>query len=210
MIENFILGIIKAYNEARKSRPANSKIHRGRSHSISSIAEDLFANYLVANDEKIELIFVDQPIYLKAIKQFFYPDITIVKKGAITAFMDLKMDLGWSRNELVKLCIKHGQTVLNAKGEECNVKDGITKLSRPLKISKRVTYSVVIINRRNSGNNLDSQAQDVKKLRPSIDLFLLCNSTSYHTNRYNVKPRELVDKLAINKKAFKQLLKKIN
>ncbi|MCX6725063.1 MAG: hypothetical protein NTX80_00730 [Candidatus Saccharibacteria bacterium] len=61
--KEFILKVIDSYVEARRSVFKDKKIHRGRSHTISSLAEDLLAYYLIKNDPNIEKIYVDQSVY---------------------------------------------------------------------------------------------------------------------------------------------------
>ena len=76
--------IQKEYVNARKVMVGNreaKRVFRGRSRSISSIAEDLFAK-LLFREFKLQriYIFVDQPISLIDKEKTFYPDIFICKK----------------------------------------------------------------------------------------------------------------------------------
>lgn len=208
--EEFILRVVEAYRDARIPVIKDKKISRGRSRSVSSVAEDLFAYYLIKNDSAIENIFVDQSIYFADAKKSIYPDITVVKNGIVTAFIDLKMDMGWKRNELLNLCKKHGQTVTYAKGGRCRLKDGQTKEAKELKVSKSVSYSIVIISRRNSGNQLDTLRAGAKKLKPSVETFLLCDSPKYHPNQYGIKPKALVQNLEVDTTEFNRLLTILN
>jgi hypothetical protein len=204
--EKFILNVINAYREARIPVVKDKKINRGRSRSVSAIAEDLFAEFLVKNDKSIEKIFVDQAIRLDSAKVTIYPDIAVVKNGEIVAFMDLKMDMGWKRKELVNLCNKHAQTIKDSKGTACRLKDGQTKDVQEFKISKKVSYSIVIVSRRNSGNLLGTLRDEVKKLNNSVHTFLLCNSSKYHPNSYSIEPKELLKQLEVNEPEFGELL----
>ncbi len=206
--KNLILEIVSAYQNARKAYYTNSKIRRGRSHPISSIAEDLFAHYLISNDSKIDTIYVDQPIYFKNIEKQVCPDITIVKNGTITSFVDLKMDLGWKRRGLYDLCKKHQEVVKKIKGVECHPLDGETKKRQTLHVSKSVSYNVVIISRTNiSSALLDSQLKQVECFSPDLEVFVLCGKKS--PNSYDIEPEKLVEKLEVNESEFQRLKKKL-
>jgi hypothetical protein len=209
--EDFILSIIKAYRSARIPLTKDKRIHRGRSRSISAVAEDLFADFLVSNDKKIQAIYVDQSIYLKSAKKSIYPDITIVRDGIITAFLDLKMDLGWKRNGLVDLCKNHALTIDYAQGTTCSIKDGQTKELHELRISKDVSYGIVIISRRNSGATLDEQIEVAKKIKTLVNVYVLCRNSRKHPNEYgkDSSPEQLVESLDVDTKAFNELMQAI-
>jgi len=72
--DDFVKTIIRAYRNAREVYEDNivkgdiTKVFRGRSHSISGVSEDLFANYLVSNDTAITAVYVDQPISVPTYK----------------------------------------------------------------------------------------------------------------------------------------------
>lgn len=207
----FIREVTRMYHDARMPLYPDKNIKRGRSHSISSIAEDLFAHYLVSNGKNIEAIYVDQPMTISSAgsKISIYPDITIVKNGAISAFLDLKMDLGWKRHGLVDLCKKHRDLVVKVRGAGCSFRDGQTKTSRTVKVSEHASYSVVII----SGTNINpellkTQLEQVEALRPDVEVFVLCKKG--HLNSYGVAPEELEEKLGIDDTEFYRLTKRLS
>lgn len=123
---NFIYKIIELYQTARKPKFPNKKIKRGRSHSIASSSEDLFAHFLI-NKVKPDLIYVDQPISIEGFKTQNYPDISIVHNNVVTAFCDLKMDMGWDRAGLFDLCKKQNKWIGGVRGKKCKIRDGVTK-----------------------------------------------------------------------------------
>lgn len=205
---DLFLRIAKTYQDARIPHQVDEKIRRGRSHSISSITEDLFAYYLICNDPSIELVLVDQPIYFKGSKKQVYPDITIVRNGIITAFLDLKMDIGWNRDGLVALCEKHREVVRIARGAECQIRDGVDKTLRTLKISDQVSYNVVLVSRTNINQALlDRQLEEARRLSPEVEIFVLCSKG--HPNSYDLKPEQVVESLVIDGDAFRRLHEKI-
>lgn len=62
----FIESVIDLYKAARQiTLPfafESEKIRRGRSHTISSLTEDLFAYFLVNKFPQVDKIVIDQPI----------------------------------------------------------------------------------------------------------------------------------------------------
>lgn len=205
-----ILNIIKAYQDARISRYGDAKILRGRSHSVSAVTEDLFASFLLRNDPAIDMIYVDQPMRFESVAKQIYPDIVIVKDGVITAFVDIKMDLGWKRDGLYDLCKKHQEIILRVKGVEAHLKDGRTKKSISLRTSQNVSYNVVIVSRTNIGAaRLRNQLQQIESLKPDVDVFVLCDSRKPLNSYAIVEPGMLVDALELNPIEFERLKKKL-
>lgn len=192
--DKFLENIVIEYRKARIPIVKNKKINRGRSRSISSISEDLFANYLISNDKKIDQIYVDQSIYIKKLQKAIYPDIVIVRNNTITSLLDLKMDLGWNRKGLVDLCKKHGRTVKKARGTVCKISERATENSTELQISETINYGIVIISKRNSGSALNEQIMEAKEIQPDINVYLLCRNDRKHPNDYDKKisPKKLV------------------
>ncbi len=207
--EDLILSIVKAYQAARKPYHKHERVRRGRSHSISSITEDLIAEFLATNDSSIDVIYVDQPIFIEKIKKQLYPDITIVRDGVIESFIDIKMDIGWNRQGLTDLCKAHYKIIRSIKGSECRMRDGLTKDLRALKISKSISYNVVLISRTNiSPKILHTHEEKKQKLNPDVELFVLCDTG--HPNTYGKTPKEIVKGLSISKESFKRLKNKLH
>lgn len=205
---NFILNIIKLYQKARLSKFQDKKIRRGRSHSISSDTEDLFASFLL---KKIhcDLIYVDQPISISGRSAQFYPDIVIVKNNKITAFCDLKMDLGWKRGELYTYCKKLKVFLGQIKGRDCKIRDGTTKEDKHYTIHSKVSFNIVVISDQNINPIiLKSHEKNIKTLGSGVELFVL--SRKEHPNTYGYTPEELVKKISIDDGAFKKLIRKLN
>lgn len=207
--KDLILKIVKAYQDARIPQQVDARIRRGRSHSISSVTEDLFAHFLISNDSTIDVVYVDQPIYFKNAEKQIYPDIVIVRKNSIAGFIDIKMDLGWNRNGLFELCKKHYEMIKKIKGVECHLRDGETKQLRNLRVAENVSYNVVIISRTNiNAALLESQLEQVRSFSPNLDVFVLCDKG--HPNSYGIEPEKLVEELGINDKEFERLKTKLS
>lgn len=204
---NFILEIIQLYQSSRKTRYAHEKIKRGRSHSVSSLAEDLFAKYLVENIECDE-IYVDQPVSVVGVKKVSYPDIVVVRGDTIIGTCDLKVDLGWNREGLVELCKKSFEYLKEIQGKECKINNGlITKEIKNYKVSKKFFHNIVVISDKNiNTTNLEEQRKEVKKKFGSlVNVFIL--SGGVHLNTYGVTAKNLMEKVTIRESEFDELLK---
>lgn len=207
--ENFIKKVIIAYQKARLSSIKNKKIRRGRSHTISSVLEDLFAEYLISNDSTIDTLYVDQPI--SAAGKAFYPDISVEKGGELIAFFDLKADLGWNRVGLPKLAKEHTETIHSANDKEASLWEKIdskTKIRKKVKIAKNVTYSIVVLSGENINNTkLKEQLKTIKQYAPRVEAFIL--TAGEHPNEYGMSPSEVLKKISIIDTSFDSLLKKL-
>ena len=209
--KELLLKITEAYQDARRPYQVDARIRRGRSHSVSSITEDLFALYLVSNDKTIDFVYVDQPVTFNSLKKIIYPDIVITRSGVVTALIDIKMDLGWNRNGLFDLCKKHHEVVKKIKCGECHLKDGMTKKGEKkiFTVSKDISYNVIIISNVNvSPLLLGSQLEQVRSLGPDVEVFILCDKG--HPNSYDIEPNELIKKLGVNEAEFSRLRRKLS
>ena len=206
--EEFLLKVIRLYQDARIPLYVDAKIRRGRSHSISSAAEDLFASYLLIGDPTIDFILVDQPVHVSDTKTTFYPDITIIRKGQITAFLDLKMDLGWKRRGLVELCRKDQALMQAIRGSDCIFKDGETKERKTYPISKSAVYDIVVVSGENIAQKLlDDQLAEAGQYAKDVMIHIL--TTNEHPNTYGYTPEALAEKIHIQHDAFARISKRV-
>ena len=98
----FIKGIVEHYHAARSLTIPQPNLRRGRSHAISSIVEDLFGAFIASKYSDHEFL-VDQPItfQIEGKSKTLYPDLVMIKDGMIKHMFDVKMDLGWKRQEIM-------------------------------------------------------------------------------------------------------------
>ena len=205
---DLIYKITTLYRTARKSKFPNKKIKRGRSHSIASSVEDLFARFLM-NKAKPGLIYVDQPISIEGFKTQNYPDISIVHNNIITAFCDLKIDMGWNRTGLFSLCKKQNKWIGNVVGKKCKIRDGVTKTDSFYHTSGGATYNIVLISSQNINQALlNKQIQNSKRFNPKVEVFIL--TSGEHPNTYGISIKNLMKKILINKSEFKRLFEKLS
>lgn len=207
--KELIINIAQLYRDARIPHIIDKKISRGRSHSVSSLTEDLFAHFLISNDKTIDKILVDQSISFpeESIKTI-YPDITIIKQGIATNFIDLKMDMGWNRDGLLKVANKHFESVKSMQGHTGRYYDGISKEKFEFKVGQDASYDIVIISDTNiNAAKLSEQLNQCQSLTPITEAFVLYSGG--HPNTYEFSPEELGENLTVNQSNFDKLLTKI-
>ncbi len=206
--EKFVNEIIENYHKARVAQYPDKKIHRGRSISISSVSEDLLASFLLKNDKTIGAIYVDQPIHVPDVVKIFIPDVVIVRGSTITAFLDLKMDLGYKRYGLVDLCRKDQELLKKVRGKECSLTDGHTKEKHRFTVSKEAIYDIVVISSGNIGKKiLESQLNESNQFNKDVAVHVLTDG--YHPNTYGLTLKELMKHIEINEDSFRNILSRI-
>lgn len=206
--KEFLTKVIELYHKARKPLFANSKIRRGRSHSVSSDVEDLFAAFLI-DKIKCDLLYVDQPISIEGYKAQIYPDIVVVKNKQLTTLCDVKMDLGWKRKELYNFGKRHASLLLKVRGKKCKVRDGVTKKDVYYKIAKNASLNIVIISNQNiSPAILADHLEKIKPFSKIVRVFILTKGE--HPNTYGISIQKLLKKIVIDKEAFSELIRKLS
>lgn len=189
--DEFILLIRKQYLKARLPIVRSPRIKRGTSHVISSITEDLFAAYI----DQIVLgpeyqIWVDPQITINGLMNssgkrplLIRPDICIfhVKTRTIKAVFDIKMDLGYKRNEFIG---QVKEAVRKLKKWRIRTGKSQTMLGdSALRFSKELKWIYIVMN---SGNISEKQDALIKgyfdKNRENASLFVLTNKS--HLNSY--------------------------
>ena len=195
--EEFIYKIVEAYQKAYDlaSEKKDERVKRGKQHSISGIAEDLFAVYLADKIEGADLKFyIDLNISVKLNKDSramsFRPDLYILKDEVITHYFDFKTDLGWNRDFTPYLKEKN-QRIQDIRGKKCKSKNC------NFTISDKVKYQVVLLNGSNGGNT-DAHKEAAAKL-PGVEMYVL--TTGKHPN---CKVRKEVN---ISEEVFNKLIK---
>ena len=202
----FVGNVIKLYHEARILAFPHKKIKRGESRSISSLAEDLFAKFIVEKI-KCQTIYVNQPMFIPALGKR-KPDIAVVRDNAITAFCDLKTSMGYNREGLYSLCQRHSDWIRKARGKQCTLIDGVTKEKRAYAISGSASYSVVILTDTNINPKLlAEQIEGAARLNPFISIYILTSGAGLNEYR---PAQEILKKVKIRQGDLIQLIKQLN
>lgn len=188
--EKFTIEAVKLYQIARLATFKDEKITRGRSHTISSKLEDLFAKYLVDNIPGVQNILIDQPISVQGMNTT-YPDISIISNNQIVAFCDLKTDLGWNRNGLESLSDRNINYLKKVRGLKCRYKDGNSKIMREIEISKNVIYDIAVLSDKNiSRAVLSGHIEKVHTIGDIARIYILTKGV--HPNDYRFSFKNLV------------------
>lgn len=209
-LDYFLNRVHQAYVEARRPLCADElcglTIERGRSRTISGIAEDYFAELLYKEIDKDGLhFFVDQPLVGGTHK--VYPDVIIARPHAtksdcfdILYMLDLKMDVGYHRDitagkrPTLTYIEKAGNLIkdlaLLRDAPELSTKSGSKKKSRTDRSAPRYYFSMhpqssydeVIITSKNAGNKTKEQELIERAKDPNCNIWVL--STGDHPNEY--------------------------
>lgn len=187
--------IVTLYKEARVTTILRKNIRRGRSHSVSSRVEDLFAIYIAEQledhngelPENIELL-IDQPFTYKIGNKTYsiYPDIAIIQDSNVIKLFDIKMDLGWNR-DFFQFCKSKQDLINEIRQKDTKAKDGATKEQRSFCFSNDLKYNIVIVSNENiSKAQREKNQKLIKDLdKNKIELFILTQGA--HPNIYEEK-----------------------
>lgn len=176
--------IISLYKEARVTTYIKKNIKRGRSHSISSRVEDLFAVYISEMlPENVEIL-IDQPFTYHSDKTYaMYPDIAVIRNNEVVKLFDIKMDLGWNR-DFYPFCKEKQDFIDEIKGLQVKAKDGATKEQKIYKISDSVKINIVIVS--NANISKTKREENEKRIltldKNKIEVFVLADA---HPNNYD-------------------------
>lgn len=210
-LEHFLNRIHQSYVDARKPLCSDalceSVIERGRSRTISGIAEDYFAELLSSElGEKDLHFFIDQPLVGGAHK--VYPDVMITRclgenRFEILYMLDLKMDIGYHRVvtagatpkqnyiEKAQSLLSEDLTLLrNVPLFELTTKSGSLKKSKVDHLAPRyyfslhsqASYDEVIITSKNSGSKAKEKELIEYAKDPNSNIWVL--SIGSHPNEY--------------------------
>lgn len=206
----FLNQIHQAYVDARNpvcaDKLCGSTIERGRSRTISGIAEDYFAELLyreLGNDHLH--FFVDQPLVGGIHKVF--PDVIIARPCEedncfeIVYMLDLKMDVGYHRDittgeEFKRSYVAKAKSLLDnlallksVPPFELSTKSGSKKARVDCSVPRyyfslhpQASYDEVIITSKNAGNKEKEQKLIERAKDPDCNIWVL--SIGDHPNEY--------------------------
>lgn len=196
--------IIELYENARKTvySKSNPRVIRSRSHVISSQVEDLFADFF-SRFTQMDII-IDRPISIsfKSSKKTFYPDIVIRNEKSFIRFFDIKLDLGWKRNDFEKYCIEKAELIKEAREQKADL------WKEKLSIDKDIKYEIVVVSSKNIGKEYFENINQIienNNLENEIDLYFLTEDV--HPNE-NDKER-IKATIKINHSEFTRLRNRI-
>jgi len=195
--------LVNIYHNARNPFFYHPNIKRGRSHTIASKVEDLFAFFLSLNLTKDYQFLVDQP--LNKGKKQFYPDISIIDNGALIHAFDVKTDLGWKRNEFSNFCRDKNNEIKDFFRSELSATDGISKKKFTITTLPEFHYHVVVLSGCNiKKEKLEEHLSAIKKLA-YVHAYVLFPED--HPNYYGNDVEQFISSVKINEEAFERLEK---
>ncbi len=206
----FIDSIYNSYLDARKIKfpSAKNKINRGTSHSISSVAEDLFAKYcadILPSNSSIQILidpqisFTGSGFMNNSGKRplLFRPDVCITVDNFITKVFDIKTDLGYKRNEITEQVKVLDTLIEKIKGLDCYLKiDKINNLKEKFKISEDIKMVIVVISGASNSGNIEKTVEIISK-NTKTEMLVLSKGQSI--NHYENTNRFIVNEADFNK-----------
>ena len=202
--EEFYRQLISLYRQAREPVFYHPSLARGRSHSISSQAEDLFGLFLAMNTPRRCKFYIDQAMQFGEKK--YYPDVVIQEtSGTIYDLVDLKTDIGWSRKALPGLCQRWDERLRQVKGTGTYFNDGRTKKEIRGNFAEDIILHIVILTAANGGN-LAAQIKQLPKY-DHVQVYLMADGK--HPNTYGIKPTDLLAKMGVVQAEFDRFMQEV-
>ncbi len=206
--QTLIKYIVELYRASKRTGILNDRIKRGMQPAISSKVEDLFAHYLCSNFSNKWNYYIEYHLKSKDSEKTFLPDITIIHHSIgneaddkILSFFDMKMDIGYSRNEFKDFCLKQDSLMESIKGTKAILSYGDEKFE--CEIPEDIKYNIVIITKTNiNEEKFDSLLDELKDLAFIKVHFL---TSGEHPNTKKIQFDELIKKIEINQNDFDKI-----
>jgi hypothetical protein len=205
--QEFVREIIARYHKARQSLYPHERVFRGGSRSISSETEDLFARYLIDKLSPDNVIYINQTItpldsdLLKCIK----PDLVIINGGFITAILDLKMDLGYKRNEFADFWRERDEWIQLMRNQKASllIDTGGGSKRQELVFSPDARLFFVLVSDRNISKKKFIVIRQMQEIMKFSDLVILTQGE--HPNVYGLTIDGALQRIIINEHDFNYL-----
>lgn len=175
------------------------RIKRGMAHVISGYVEDLFALFIAKNIDNKEIEYnVDKVTSIRFNSndkaKSFKPDLSIVNKGILTHYFDLKTNMGWNRNfgEYLESKNKFIESIKNKKAW-IYWEDGKHNIT----ISPNLKYQMVVVYGWNINKNQLNENLKIAKDLSNIEVYVL----------YTIKSDN--SEYEINEQAFDDIIKSV-
>ncbi len=208
----FITQIIRLYRKARQPFFPDGTIKRAEGRSISSLSEDLLAKYLADATRHKFLIRINQPLFCAQLSSpnKLKPDLSIIRGNQIVAFVDVKTDLGYKRDEFFYQSRNKDRLIIRLRGRSISGKqlkrDKKTELN--LSISKHIKYHIVLISSKNiSKERFRVIKSKFEKLKAST-LYIFTENN--HPNQPELSFRQTCSAVRLRRRDFTTLVKNIN
>ena len=147
--------INKAYNNANSfvNLSKSKNIKRGTKRSISSISEDLVAEYIFDLLDSSFEIWIDPQLTIPTLRNLsgrkallIRPDICIVTHSKIIGLIDVKMDLGYRRKEFISQVRERIKQLKKIKNKKAKCK---LNPNKEIYFSKNLRWNYIVISQGN-------------------------------------------------------------
>ena len=196
----FLEYVVDEYFRARRLRTEHPRVTRGESRNVSADVEDIFATEVANSFPSIEHIYVNQTLTstLGRIDGRMKPDLVICKGSTIHLLIDLKMDVGYKRQDFVVAAALRAEEVRSLRGKTVSLWKKMDNSRKRLEytIDQNTLYAYVVVTDDNlSGSDYNDIKSCIGKL-PELRIFTLVTGT--HVNLYNVSEQEAKAKVLEN------------
>lgn len=184
----FLEYVVDEYFRARRLRSNHPRVTRGESRSVSADVEDLLATQVAEAFPSIEHIYVNQMLTSTAgrLDGRMKPDLVICKGPEIRLLIDLKMDVGYKRQDFVVSAALRADEIRNLRGKKVSLwkKSHDSRTRMEYLVHPETIYAYVVMTDDNiSTAEYDDIKSGVSKLA-ELRLFTLVTGT--HLNLYGV------------------------
>ncbi len=184
-------GLVKEYFKARNPLfPVKQKLFRGESRAIYGVAEDLLGYEIARRAPNGVILYLNQVLTSTngidhgRIK----PDIAVWKGNEFRLFLDLKMDLGYNRNEFIGQAEARDEQIRKLCQQEVsfwrksNSSTGHIREQEVARVTKGVRYIYVVVSDGNIDAGLYTEIRrEVSRLR-HVKMITLVRGV--HLNEY--------------------------
>jgi hypothetical protein len=188
----FLEYVVDEYFRARRLRTEHPRVTRGESRSVAADVEDIFATEVANAFPSIDHIYVNQTLTSTAgrIDGRMKPDLVVCQGSSVRLLIDLKMDVGYKRQDFVVAAALRADEVRNLRGKTVSLWKKVDDSRKRLEymVDPATIYAYVVVTDDNvSAFDYANIKQCVSEL-PEIRLFTLVTGT--HVNLYKVSEED--------------------
>jgi hypothetical protein len=206
--EEFVDAVVDAYRRSRDPIRPHEKLYRGESRSVASETEDLLAYYLVTRMPSIERILINQPLTTK-IHPRIKPDLVICQGSQISAFVDVKMDLGYKRDKFDSTLRQADARMTQLRGQVLNAwaDNGRKRERTAFSLARNARYLFVIVSDRGVRPDVFRSFEECALSLSNTAMHVLTRGC--HPNEQHLPKETIMARIAICHQAFTDMEQEI-
>jgi len=195
--QDLVNRIRNEYLNARKSYSliSSERIQRGTSHTISSIIEDIIAEYLLNKlKNSTYAIWIDPQISIQGMKNrsntrkfLFRPDLCIFDKNykKIIAIFEVKMDLGFCRNTFIEYIEHRNEELLKINNKKGDCKKLLPDIS--ISFEDNLFWNYIVISNKNINEKKYKEIENYFKINNNVGkLFNIVSNEHPNSKEENI------------------------